>query len=557
MPRRQPRRGSGKHHPTALDTASAEHTDEESLESTAFLQERVARFGMFGSLVVLGFLAYRALVVILAGKSSLLLHPSFTLHFGSGVALIVLYLSCRSGTRSARSIRTLETICLFSCGTFLIAMGSYIPAIAKPDLIVMAALNASLVSRAIYVPSSARRTGLLGAAFGLPLGITVYSIYARVDPALYRSLDPALASFSSHELALRMVVEAAPWWICTVVVTVAASRVIYGLRRAVREVRRLGQYQLESRLGSGGMGVVYRARHAMLRRPTAVKLLPQESAGEGSVKRFELEVRQTARLSHPNTVTIFDYGRTPAGVFYYAMELLDGLTLDDIVRNDGPQPAARVLHVLAQAAGALSEAHQAGLIHRDIKPANVMLCRAGGLFDVTKVLDFGLVKEIARADTTALTKADSLTGTPQYMAPEAITAPDSIDHRVDLYALGALGYYLVSGEHVFNGRSLVEICSQHLHADPIPPSDRLGTPVDADLEALLMNLLEKDRDARPGSARDVVRRLEACAEYGKWTQTRAEEWWASRGETAVHSASLPVSETIDIALEGRHLLGRS
>src|SRR5687767_11134219 len=136
---------------------------------------------MFGSLVVLGFLAYRALVVILAGKSSLLVHPSFTLHFGSGVALIVLYLSCRSGTRSARPIRTLETICLFSRGTFLIAMGSYIPAIAKPDLIVMAALNASLVSRAIYVPSSARRTGLLGVAFGLPLGITVYSIYARVD----------------------------------------------------------------------------------------------------------------------------------------------------------------------------------------------------------------------------------------------------------------------------------------------------------------------------------------------------------------------------------------
>ncbi len=540
-----------------MDTASAVHTDDESRESTAFLQDRVARFGLFGSFVVLGFLTYRALVVILAQKWAWLVHPAFTLHFASGVSLVVLYLGCRSGTRSAKTIRALETTCLLSCGTFFIAMGSYIPAIAKPELVVMAALNASLVSRAIYVPSSARRTGLLGAAFGIPLGITTYSIYARVEPALFRGLDPELASYSSHEFALRMVVEAAPWWICTVVVTVAASRVIYGLRRAVREVRRLGQYQLESRLGAGGMGVVYRARHAMLRRPTAVKLLPQESAGEGSVKRFELEVRQTARLSHPNTVTIFDYGRTPAGVFYYAMELLDGLTLDAIVQTDGPQPAARVIHVLAQAAGALSEAHQAGLIHRDIKPANVMLCRAGGLFDVTKVLDFGLVKEIARADTTALTKADSLTGTPQYMAPEAITAPDSIDHRVDLYALGALAYYLVTGEHVFNGRSLVEICSQHLHAAPVRPSDRLGAPVDPALEALILNLLEKDRDARASSARDVLRRLEACAEHGKWTQTRAEEWWASRGDATVRSASLPVSETIDIALEGRHLLGRS
>ena len=538
-------------------TASALPSDEESLESTAFLQDRVARFGLFGSFVVLGFLAYRALVMILAQKWSLLPHPAFTLHFASGISLVVLYLGCRSGTRSVRTIRALETTCLFSCGTFFIAMGSYIPAIAKPELIVMAALNASLVSRAIYVPSSAWRTGLLGAAFGLPLGITTYSIYSRVDPAVFRALDPELASYSSRDFALRMVVEAAPWWICTVVVTVAASRVIYGLRRAVREVRRLGQYQLESRVGAGGMGVVYRARHAMLRRPTAVKLLPQESAGEGNVKRFELEVRQTARLSHPNTVTIFDYGRTPAGVFYYAMELLDGMTLDAIVQIDGPQPAARVIHVLAQAAGALSEAHEAGLIHRDIKPANVMLCRAGGLFDVTKVLDFGLVKQIARADTTALTKADSLTGTPQYMAPEAITSPDSIDHRVDLYALGALGYYLMTGEHVFNGRSLVEICSQHLHADPVPPSDRLGVAVDAELEALVMNLLEKNRDVRPSSAKEVLRKLEACGEYGKWTQSRAEEWWAARGDAAVRSASLPVSETIDVALEGRHLLGRS
>jgi serine/threonine-protein kinase len=237
------------------------------------------------------------------------------------------------------------------------------------------------------------------------------------------------------------------------------------------------------------------------------------------------------------------------------MELLDGLTLDAIVQTDGPQPPARVLHILGQAAGALSEAHQAGLIHRDIKPANLMLCRAGGLFDVTKVLDFGLVKEIARMDSTALTKADSLTGTPQYMAPESITAPDSIDHRVDLYALGALGYYLVTGEHVFDGRSLLEICSQHLHAAPAPVSERLGAPVAADLEALIMNLLEKDREHRPPTARDVLRRIEACADFGKWTQTRAEEWWGARGDAAVRSASLPVSETIDIALEGRHLLG--
>jgi serine/threonine-protein kinase len=530
--------------------------DDESTESTEFLQDRVARYGLFGSFIVLGFLSFRAVMIALDERLSLLVHPSFTLHLGAGVALVVLFLSCRTGTRSARAVRTLETTCLLVCGTCLIAMGIYIPPFVRPDLIVVAALNASLVSRAIYVPSSARRTGMLGGAFGVPLAIAVYGIYSKVDPATLVGLDPGMQNVTSHRLALRMVVDSGAWWVCTVVVSVAASRVIYGLRREVQQVRRLGQYQLESRLGAGGMGIVYRARHAMLRRPTAVKLLPKESAGEASVRRFELEVRQTARLSHPNTVTIFDYGRTPAGVFYYAMELLDGLTLDAIVHTDGPQPAARVLHVLGQAAGALSEAHEAGLIHRDIKPANVMLCRAGGLFDVTKVLDFGLVKEIARTDTTALTKADSLTGTPQYMAPESITAPDSIDHRVDLYALGALGYYLVTGEHVFEGRALLEICSQHLHAAPIPASERLGAPVAADLEALIMNLLEKDRERRPATARDVLRRLEACADFGKWTQTRAEEWWTARGDAAVRSASLPVSETIDIALEGRHLLGQ-
>src|SRR4029450_12284675 len=217
------------------------------------------------------------------------------------------------------------------------------------------------------------------------------------------------------------------------------------------------------------MGVVYRARHALLRRPTAVKLLPPDKAGEQSIARFEREVQLTAALSHPNTVTIFDFGRTPEGLFYYAMELLDGAPLDVVVDLDGAQPPERVLHVLDGAAGALGEAHEIGLIHRDVKPANIILCKQGGVFDVPKVLDFGLVKDLT-AGEASLTGSATLAGTPLYMAPEAITAQRAMDARSDLYSLGAVGYFLATGTHVFPGRNAVEVLGHHLHTMPERPS---------------------------------------------------------------------------------------
>ena len=303
------------------------------------------------------------------------------------------------------------------------------------------------------------------------------------------------------------------------------SYVIYGLRAEIQKARQLGQYTLEEKLGEGGMGSVYRARHAMLRRPTAIKLVPPEKASAAALARFEREVQLTASLSHPNTVSVFDYGHTPDGIFYYAMEYLEGTDLDALVRAHGPQPPARVAHVLRQVASALVEAHGIGLIHRDIKPENVILCERGGIPDVAKVVDFGLVRDLEPASGARLTQANVIHGTPLYLSPEAIRAPDAVDARSDVYGLGAVGYYLLTGTHVFGGATTVEVCSHHLHTRPEPPSERLGRPVPAGLERLVLACLEKDPALRPGSALELRDALGALDDVGHWGEKEAREWW--------------------------------
>ncbi len=320
-------------------------------------------------------------------------------------------------------------------------------------------------------------------------------------------------------------------------------------------MRKLGQYELVEKLGEGGMGVVYRAEHAMLRRPTAVKLLPPDKAGGYTITRFEKEVQQTARLTHPNTVTVFDYGRTPEGVFYYAMELLAGATLREVVEIDGPQPPARVARVLEQAAGALAEAHGIGLIHRDIKPANIMLVKQGGELDVAKVLDFGLVKELNPEVDLALTQADTITGTPHYLSPEGIIQQDAVDARSDLYALGAVGYFLITGGHVFSGNNTVEVLGKHLHAKPEPPSGRLGRELPQDLEELIMQCLAKAPEDRPQSAPEFVLGLRACRDFGGWTPADARGWWCMYGhvldERHASETDTAAAKTLDIDLVHR------
>ena len=289
--------------------------------------------------------------------------------------------------------------------------------------------------------------------------------------------------------------------------------------------QRLGQYHIEEKIGEGGNGTVYRARHALLRRPTALKLMnPEFARSEAARKRFEDEVRLTSGLSHPNTVAIFDFGRTGDGTLYYAMEMLDGSTLNRLVQVAGPLPAGRAIHFLTQACGSLAEAHQKGLIHRDIKPSNLIVCERGGLYDVLKVVDFGLVKEMAQVDGN-LTQADVLIGTPFFMAPEIISRPGAASPRSDLYALGAVGYFIITGRQVFEGESAVEICAAHLHDQPERPSIKAGRDIPEDLERILLQCLEKEPSARPDSAEDLRDALSACVDAGAWDASDAKNWW--------------------------------
>lgn len=323
------------------------------------------------------------------------------------------------------------------------------------------------------------------------------------------------------------------------VFTLMISRLRREAQKAEIEAQHLGQYTLEGKLGVGGMGVVYKGHHAMLRRPTAIKMLDIEKVNEASIARFEHEVQITCQLNHPNTITIWDYGRTPEGVFYYAMEYLDGINLQTLVEKYGPQPEGRVIHILSQVCGSLYEAHSLGLVHRDIKPANIMLNRRGGVGDVVKVLDFGLVKALDEAKQSGTTAANSLTGTPLYMAPEAILAPTTVDARSDLYAVGAVGYFLITGKPVFDSSNLVELCKQHVEAIPVSPAQKLGKAVSSEFEHAILACLEKLRNKRPATARDLLQLLARCPTAGSWSTDDADAWWGRHERSASSNSDRP------------------
>jgi serine/threonine-protein kinase len=310
------------------------------------------------------------------------------------------------------------------------------------------------------------------------------------------------------------------------------ARVVYGLGRQVAEARELGSYRLEERLGAGGMGEVWRARHRMLARPAAVKVIraPARGGVDGDARlRFEREAQVTAGLRSPHTVTLFDFGVSADGAFYYVMELLEGMDLETLVRRFGPIPAERVVCLLQQVCHSLSEAHGQGMVHRDVKPANVFVCRYGEEHDFVKVLDFGLVKAFhdTGLEAPGLTRENTVHGTPGFVAPEQALGSPGVDHRVDLYATGCVAYWLLTGQLVFSGRTPLELMSHHARTPATAPSTRTELPIPPQLDQLVLACLEKDPASRPQSARELARRLSAIEVPHAWSEERARVWWTA------------------------------
>lgn len=489
--------------------------DVSSQEGRAFLQERVALFARAMLLLMFVQMGVMGVTTHVTGVERRLNTWTYVMAVGAMAGMLFIWRYAARGKWNERAASVMDIACVTDPAAVL-ALNVYL----NRELAIAPFMGFFFVAflvfgRALIIPSSGGRTMLVSLAGFAPLvGVQIYlsQVFpaSQVAPPVAQSVAVTTAAVLSACLASY------------------GSWIISGLRQEVEEAQHLGQYTLQEKIGEGAMGIVYRAKHAMLRRPTAVKLLPPEKTGEVAAQRFEREVQLTSELHHPNTVHIYDFGRSVDGVFYYAMELLEGIELETLVEDDGPQPPGRVSYILQQICGSLQEAHDRGLIHRDVKPANVFLCHLAGIPDVVKVLDFGLVKELDRGDRAALTEVDVIAGTPAYLAPESITDPDQIGPGVDLYALGAVGYFLLTGEDVFVGRTVVEVCSHHLHSKPEPPSSRIDKAIDEDLEAAILRLLAKDPDDRFESARALSRHLQGLSISKQWGEQEAERWWGRK-----------------------------
>ena len=541
--------------PVALGSATAD-----TEEGRAFFQDRLGLYAMWVFILSGSFYLLNTALVLMVDLSVLLERYSLA-HLGATLTLGSVWGTTRLFVLSTPVLRRVDAVTLIGSCLLFAVMGAdmarlHVALGADPNqalLVGQLAIMSTILTRAVAVPSTPVRTFWLSLIALVPqVGYAARVLLTAPVLTLMPGADTV------EQMAVGGVLNFVAWCGLAVAIATVGSRIIFGLRTEADKVKRLGQYALEEKIGEGGMGIVYRASHAMLRRPTAIKLLPPEKAGEDSIRRFEREVQLTAKLSHPSTIAIFDYGRTPTGVFYYAMEFLDGLNLEELVRNEGPQDAGRVIHILEQVSGALTEAHESGLIHRDVKPANIILCERGGMPDVAKVVDFGLVKSVvtAGADATMMmTSQNVLTGTPLYMAPEAIRGAEFVDGRSDLYAQGAVGYFLLTGKPIFESDKLVEVIGHHLHTEPVRPSERVGRPVPAELETVILRCLAKNPGDRFATARDLTRALHTCAKTIPWSLEDADAWWdaykAQKRYTTHEKPSGDAPPTLAIDLDER------
>jgi serine/threonine-protein kinase len=398
-----------------------------------------------------------------------------------------------------------------------------------------------ILTYGLYVPKSWRRAAIVVGPLAL-LPFATLSVLTLRHPAAMEwlwagwnySTTPRALLFTFDGLILAILALGATY----------GAHTISRLRREVAEARRLGQYSLRRLIGSGGMGEVYLAEHLLLKRPCAVKLIrPGGAVDPRAPERFEREVRHTATLSHPNTVEVYDYGRAEDGTYYYVMEYLDGLSLTELVERYGPLPPGRAVFLLRQVCGALREAHAEGLVHRDIKPSNIFAARRGGLGDVAKLLDFGLVRPTARAGAAELSGEGQILGTPLFMSPEQAAGGRELDGRSDIYSLGAVAYFLLIGRPPFDGPSGLELMIAHAR-DPVVPPSQVRPGIPDDLEHVVLRCLAKDAAERFPDAESLERALAACACAGDWDQDRADRWWRDadlRRQGEPNSHSTPVA----------------
>jgi serine/threonine-protein kinase len=368
----------------------------------------------------------------------------------------------------------------------------------------------------LVIPATLGKTALASISSILtgPIALLLYgAIYQRSAP----DVTSMAAVFVPHFLFALL--------------AIILSRFVYSLGTDLNRARAVGRYELVELLGRGGMGEVWKAKHRMLARPAALKLISPAAIEPGRpelttavLRRFEREAQATAALRSPNTVHVYDFGTTSDGSLYYAMELLDGLDLETMVEKYGPVPAERAIHFMRGITSSLEEAHSLGVIHRDIKPANIYACRQGADHDFIKVLDFGLAR-LGNGDDTRMTVNEMTSGTPAYMAPEVAMGSPDVDNRADIYALGCVGYWLLTGRLVFEADSAIGMIFNHVNTPPVPPSHRTELEIPSQLERLIMDCLEKDPNRRPSSVRAVTRRLEAIMGLEPWSRDRADRWW--------------------------------
>ena len=472
-----------------------------------------ARSRVAGLAAVLGTLSLLAILVnatVFREHVDAVVQPQHLLAVGLALAVILIARSRRIADMPALNVGLIYEVFLCWVVSFS-AQHATVASFGRPPEITWTSMI--IVVFPMVVPLPPRR--LLAASI---LG-------AISSPASLIALD----RMGKHALSIDELVGVSISPAFAVVLAYFGARMIYAISLDVSRARRLGAYQLESRIGAGGMGEVWRASHRMLARPAAIKLIAPKQLGDDApamLTRFEQEAQATALLRSPHTVEVYDFGRADDGSFYYVMELLDGVDLHELVRAHGPLPASRGVHVIRQACHSLGEAHAEGLVHRDIKPANLLVCRYGKDFDFVKVLDFGLVKQLKLADEPAVTQHDRLIGTPAFMAPEMLSG-SALDGRADIYALGCVAYWLLTGQLVFEAESFVALAAKHLHEDPVPPSQRSELEIPADLEAVIMACLRKNPTQRPGSAEELADRLSRCA-VRPWTAEDAKRWWQLR-----------------------------